>query len=149
MAPEKRLSGSDAVTLRPLAVMVVALFLFAGTAIALVVGVSLLSPNRLLDSLWKLNPAGAALFRSVGRASGVFLLMLGIGTLSAALGLLHGRRWAWWFAVALFTIEVCGDLISYFLTHDTLRALSGAMIASFFLYFLSRRDVRDYFAATR
>ncbi len=146
MATETRPSGSGAVTLRPLAVLVVAVFLFAGTGIAFVVGVSLLFPNRLLDPLWQLNPAGAALFRSIGRMSGVFLLAVGISILCAALGLLHRRQWAWWFAVALFTVEACGNLASYFLIHDGLRAVSGAMIASFFLYFLSRRDVRDYFA---
>jgi len=145
MTAEERASGSGAVALRPWAVSAVAVFLFAGTGIALAVGVSLLFPNRLLDPVWKLNPAGAALFRSIGRISGVFLLAVATSTLCAALGLLRGRRWAWWFAVALFTVEACGNLVSYFLIHEALRVLSGAVIPSFFLYFLIRRDVRDYF----
>src|SRR6476646_6955 len=73
---------------RPKTIVVIATFLFAATIVAIVVGESLLYPNTLLDSLWKFNPEGAALFHSIGRLSGVFLLALGVGTFFAALGLL-------------------------------------------------------------
>lgn len=130
---------------RPKSVPIVAAFLFAATAIAAVVGVSLLFPNRLLDRLWKLNPAGAAFFHSIGPISGVFLLALGGAMFAAARGLLRGRKWAWWFAAALFTVESCGNLISYFLIHDALRAITGFIISFVFLCCLCRRGVRDYF----
>jgi hypothetical protein len=78
---------------RPKTISIVAAFLFFATAIASIVGVSLLFPNRQLDLLWKLNPEGAVLFHSIGPASGVFLLALGAGTFVAARGLLAGRRW--------------------------------------------------------
>jgi len=121
------------------------LFLFAATVVAFVVGESLLFPNTLLDSLWKFNPEGAALFHSIGRLSGVFLLSLGVGTFFAALGLLRGQRWAWWFGVVLFATDACGDIVSYFLTHDALRSLTGAIISATFLVFLCRDSVRGYF----
>lgn len=70
--------------------MVIAIFLFAATIVARVVGESLLFPNTLLDNLWKFNPEGATLFHSIGRVSGVFLLTLGAGTFFGALGLLRG-----------------------------------------------------------
>ena len=73
-------------------VPVIAAFLFAATAIAGVVGVSLLFPNRLLERLWKLNPAGAVFFHSIGPVSGVFLLALGAAMLAAARGLLRGTQ---------------------------------------------------------
>ena len=111
--------------------------------IAAVVGVSLLFPNPLLDRLWKLNPEGAVLFRSIGRVSGVFLLALGGGTLAAAFGLLRGRRWAWWFAVVLFTINGAGDVVSYFIVHDALRSVAGVAVSAIFVYLLFRRDARD------
>jgi hypothetical protein len=130
---------------RPKTIVVIATFLFAATVVAFVVGESLLFPNTLLDKLWKFNPAGAALFHSIGRVSGVFLLALGVGTFFAALGLLRGQRWAWWFGVVLFATDACGDIVSYFLTHDALRSLTGAIISATFLVFLCRDSVRGYF----
>jgi len=69
---------------RPKTTPIVAAFLFFATAIASIVGVSLLFPNRLLEPLWKLNPEGAVLFHSIGPVSGVFLLALAMGTLGRA-----------------------------------------------------------------
>lgn len=135
----------QAVRYRPATIPIVAAFLFFATGIAFVVGVSLLFPNRLLDLMWKLNPEGAILFRSIGPVSGVFLLALGVGTFFAALGLLRGQRWAWWFAVFLFGIDSCGNAVSYFLTHDALRSGVGAIISATFLFFLCRHSVRNYF----
>ena len=130
---------------RPKTVVVVATFLFAATIVALITGESLLFPNALLDSMWRFNPEGAALFHSFGRISGVFLLALGAGTFSAALGLLRGRGWAWWFAVFLFAIDVSGNIVSYFFIHDALRFISGAIVSGTFLFFLCRYSVRGYF----
>jgi hypothetical protein len=130
---------------RPLPVTIVAIFLFLATAIAAVVGISLLFPNPLLDHLWELNRQGAALFHSIGRVSGLFLLVLGCGTLAAGFGMLRGRRWAWWFASILFAIDGLGDVVSYFIIHDALRAVTGIIVSSVFLYLLYRRNVRDYF----
>jgi hypothetical protein len=130
---------------RPGTIPVVSAFLFLATIIASVVGVSLLFPNRLLDRLWKLNPAGAVLFHSIGPVSGVFLLLLAVGTLAAARGLLAGRRWAWWFSVALFAIDAAGDIVSFFLVHDAIRTAAGVIISSAFLIALCRRTVRRYF----
>jgi hypothetical protein len=130
---------------RPKAIFGIATFLFIATIVAFVVGESLLFPNTLLDSLWKFNPEGAALFHSIGRLSGVFLLALGVGTFFAALGLLRGQQWAWWFGVALFAMDACGNIVSYFLTHDALRSSTGATISATFLVFLCRDSVRGYF----
>ena len=129
----------------PRAIVVIVTFLFVATIIALITGESLLFPNALLEYMWKFNPQGAALFHSIGRVSGVFLLALGIVTFFAALGLLRGRLWAWWFGVLLFSTDVCGNIVSYFLTHDALRSIAGAIISATFLFFLCRHSVRDYF----
>jgi hypothetical protein len=130
---------------RPLFVSVVAAFLFLAAVIAAMVGISLLHPNRLLEWLWQLNPRGAALFRSVGPMSGVFLLALGCGTLAAGFAFLRGHCWAWRFAVALFAVNATGDVVSYLLIHDALRALAGVLVSCVFLWLLGRNDVRRYF----
>lgn len=129
----------------PKTIVVIATFLFAATIISFIIGESLLFPNALLDKLWKFNPEGAALFHSIGRVSGVFLLVLGGGTFFAAIGLLRGQRWAWWFGVVLFAVDASGNIASYFLTHDALRSLTGAIISATFLFFLCRDSVRGYF----
>jgi hypothetical protein len=130
---------------RPGTIPVIATFLFVATIIAFITGESLLFPNALLDRMWKFNPQGAALFHSIGRISGVFLLALGVATFFAAVGLLRGQRWAWWFGVFLFGIDSCGNVVSYFLTHDALRSATGAIISATFLLFLCRQPVRSYF----
>jgi hypothetical protein len=132
---------------RPASITVVAGFLFLATVIALVVGFSVFFPNPLLDRLWRLNPSGEALFRSTGRISGVFLITLGCGTFAAALGLLRGRKWAWWFAVTLFAIDSAGNLVSYFLIHDPFRTIFGAIISLSFLSLLCTRKARGYIAS--
>ena len=134
---------------RPLFVTIVAAFLFLATVVAVVVGISLLHPNRLLGWLWQLNPQGAAYFRSIGPMSGVFLLALGSATLAAGFAFLRGRRWAWWFAVALFAVNATGDVASYFLVHDAPRALAGILVSGVFLCLLGRNDVRGYFFRNR
>jgi uncharacterized membrane protein (DUF2068 family) len=130
---------------QPLSVTVLAGFLFLATAIAAVVGISLLFPNPLLDWIWELNKPGASLFHSVGRISGVFLLALGIGTLAAGFGLLRGRQWAWWFAVVLFAIDASGNVVSWFLIHDALRTAAGLLVSTAILCLLAGRNVRSYF----
>ena len=131
---------------RPKTVVIVAAFLFAATIVAFIIGESLLFPNALLDYMWRFNPEGAAVFHSIGRISGAFLLALGVGTFFAARGLLRGRSWAWWFAVILFAIDSSGNIVSYFFVHDALRSISGMIISGIFLFFLCREPVRGYFS---
>ena len=130
---------------RPRTISVIAAFLFAATIVAFIIGESLLFPNALLDYVWRFNPEGAALFHSIGRVSGVFLLGLSVGTFFAALGLLRGRPWAWWFAVSLFAIDSAGNIVSYFFVHDALRSIFGTIISGTFLFFLCRESVRGHF----
>src|ERR1700758_1066184 len=121
---------------RPKPVTVVASFLSAATVIALFVGANLLFPSRLLDRIWELNPAGAAAFRTLGRFSGVLLLVLSLALLAGSIGLWRGRRWAWWFALILFSVDISGNVAGYFLTGDCLRSAAGAAISTAFLVIL-------------
>jgi hypothetical protein len=139
------MTATDLERHRPGTIVVIATFLFAATIVAFITGESLLFPNALLDYLWKFNPQGAALFRSIGRVSGVFLLALSVGTFFAAIGLLRGSRWAWWFAVFLFAIDASGNIVSYFFMHDALRSIAGAIVSGTFCFFLCRYSARGFF----
>jgi hypothetical protein len=125
--------------------VIVAGFLFVAAALAAVVGTSLLFPSRVLERLWEINPAAAPAFHAYGRISGLLLLALGLATFTAARSLLYGKRWAWWFAVALFAVNGLGDVVSFLATRDAMRSISGVTIAVVFLYFLTRAPVRRYF----
>ena len=136
-------------TARPRAVAVVAGFLFAATAIAAVVGAVLLFPGSRLDWIWELNPQAEASFRAIGRVSGALLWLLAAGCFAGAIGLLRGRRWAWWFAVALFTFNAGGDIVGLMATGDVPRSALGAAVSGGFLLALSQREVRRHFGLGR
>lgn len=125
------------------------MFLFAAAAMATITGASLLFPNAPMDRLWQFNKPAAAAFRSLGWISGAGLLVLGAASLAGGAGLLQGKRWAWVFAVVLFAVNGCGDVVSLLVTGDWLRSASGVAISAGFLYLLSRSRVRRYFRQGR
>ena len=130
---------------RPKAVPIVAAILFAATAIAVAAGGSLLFPNPLLDRLWTLNKPGEATFRSLGRVSGLPLLVIGAATCAAAVGLIKRKKWAWWLAVLLFAINGCTDVVGLIVARNWVRSGSSLVICAVFLYSLSRARVTQYF----
>jgi hypothetical protein len=92
--------------------------------------------------MWEMNRPAYIAFEKLGRLSGAILLTLAAMASIAGAGLLRGRGWAWWMAVALFAINGLGDLINLILSHDLLRGGTGVLIAGAFLFFLTRPGVR-------
>jgi uncharacterized membrane protein (UPF0136 family) len=132
---------------RPIGVFVVSLFLFAGTGIAAVTGFSLLWPGTFVDRLWTLNPAAYAEFASLGRVSGILLLVLGAATTIAGVSMLKGRRWGWMLAVVLFAINATGNAVRLF-GSERLKNGVGLLIVGGFLFYLTRPETRNYFKKT-
>ncbi len=130
---------------RPIALAIVAAFLWVATGIAVIVGISLLFPGTPLDRMWVLNRPAYAAFQSMGRLSGIFLLLLGSVTAAGARGLLQRRRWAWWLVIGIFVVNGIGDLVGLFVTRDVIRSGSGALVAAAFLSCLMTHEVRRYF----
>ena len=126
------------------AIAVIAAFLFAATAVAVVVGSALLFPGEFLDRLSELNKPAMVVFRSWGRAPGVLLLGVGASTLIVGVGLLRRRKWAWWLAIGLFAINGCGDLVSFIVVRDAVRSASGILICSVFVLLLRQHRVRFF-----
>ena len=117
---------------------VIAVFLFAATGIAFVVGLALLFPGPLLDWLAQFNRPGMEAFRTAGRWAAALLVFVGCFAATAAAGLLRGKKWAWWMAVGLFAVNGCGDVVGYALTRDAWHSGSGIVICSVFVYALLR-----------
>ncbi len=130
---------------RPKSVVVVAGFLFFATAIAVFVSSSLLFPNQVMYRLWELNWPGETVFVSIHGPASLFLIALGMGTCAAGSGLLRGRRWAWWFAMVLFAMDACGDVVSFVVTREILRAAIGVSLSGMFLVLLAQGRVRHWF----
>lgn len=78
---------------------------------------------------------------------GALLIPLGIASLAVAYGLFKGKGWSWTVAVVLSTIGVVVNVIS--LVTSNMGAIAGALVGiainAIVLYYLSRRNVREYF----
>jgi uncharacterized membrane protein (DUF2068 family) len=78
---------------------------------------------------------------------GAVLIPLGIASLVVAYGLFKAKSWAWVVAVVLSIIGVVVNVIS--LVTANMGAMTGALVGiainAIVLYYLSRRNVRQYF----
>lgn len=113
--------------------------------ICLVVGLALLFPGTFLDRIWVYNRPAHAAFQTFGEAAGAGFVVLGLVVGATAWGLSYGRRWAWWLAILIFSLNGIGDLVGLLATHDLLRSGSGMVIAAGFLAVLLRSKVRTSF----
>jgi hypothetical protein len=122
----------------PVAVRTVAIFSFLATAISFLTGSSLLFPQVAWHRLWEWNrPA----YEFVAEAhlqtmAGVLLLALGIVAAMAGWGLLRGKQWAWWIAVAVFAANGLGDLLTIVVQRDWVKGGSGVLRSGTRRYFL-------------
>jgi uncharacterized membrane protein (DUF2068 family) len=75
------------------------------------------------------------------------LIPLGIATLVVAYGLFKRKSWSWAVAVVLSTIGLAINVIS--LVTSNMGGITGALVGiainAIVLYYLSRRNVRQYF----
>jgi uncharacterized membrane protein HdeD (DUF308 family) len=84
---------------------------------------------------------------SILTALGALMIPLGIASLVVAYGLFKGKRWAWYVAVVLSIIGLVVNVIS--LVTSNMSAIAGALVGIAFegivLYYLFRRNVKEYF----
>ncbi len=130
---------------RPTGILVIGVFLLVGTAIAVVVGASLVWPGTFLDAMWNLNRKAYEQFAFLGRVAGLLLFVIAILTAVAGTNLLKGRKLGWWMAVSIFALNGAGDLVNCFVMGEILKGLVGLVIASGFLLYLFRPATRKYF----
>jgi hypothetical protein len=123
---------------------VVAVFLLAGTGIALLTAAMLLWPGTRLDWLWRLNPAAHAGFASLGKGAAILLVAVAVATLAASRGLWLGRPWGWWLSTGIFAVNVAGDLVRFWMG-DVLEGAAGLLIGGGFLLYMLQPHVTRYF----
>jgi hypothetical protein len=132
-------------TKRPLGIVIVAIIMFFAAFMALIVGISTIVPGTALDVLWTLNNSVPADFRFtfMGMIFGYFLVILGLIILSAGIGILKGRKWAWWIVVIIFALNGVGDVFR--LALGGIEGIVGILIAAGFLFYLTRPGVKKFF----
>jgi hypothetical protein len=134
---------------RPAGVTVVAVLQLAAAAIACVVSLSLLVPGTVLDRMWGLNPQVHAAFADHAMQVATILLLVGVLSAAAAVGLLRGQLWAWLLSVALFGINALGDIVSLAIARDWFQGLAGIVIDAAFLFQLLQANARRFFLQRR
>ncbi len=132
---------------RPKGVTFVAVIVFIAAAVALIVGISTIIPGTPLDFIWTVKNSFPAGFRSTttGMIFGYFILILGLIMIGSGYGLLKGKKWAWLTVLIIFLINGIGDAISV-AYGGGINGLSGIIIASAFLIYLTRPHVKEFFS---
>jgi uncharacterized membrane protein (DUF2068 family) len=159
-------SNNDLIRQRPTGVTILGILFVIAGAFSLLGGIATLvaipfvanvNPNVINDDLQlngqqqPLTPSEqTALAQGSGSiltVLGAVLIPLGIASLVVAYGLLKGKRWAWYVAVVLSIIGLVVNVIS--LVTSNMGAIAGAVVGIAFegivLYYLSRRNVKEYF----
>ncbi len=124
---------------------VVIAFLIFATLMAGFVGTLLLFPGRLLESLWRFNPEARLAFQSMGRLASILLFVVGGVACGGAVGIYRRRKWGWWLAIVLFSVNALGDAVSLFVMGRVLQSASGILISGSFLLYLMQPSVRRQF----
>jgi hypothetical protein len=131
---------------RPVGVLIVSIFAFAGTFVAILTGISIVHPGTFLDAMWNLNPAAHEQFVFLGKLAGYLLFCIAGIMAATGYGLMKGFRWAWWLAVAIFAVNGVGDTVNIFIG-EPLKGIAGLLIAGIFLFVLFRPTMKAFFAS--
>jgi hypothetical protein len=115
-----------------------AFFAFGAMMCALTVGL-LLFPGGPFDALWRLNPDARLGFESLGRWSFVIMVVVGTACLAAAIGLWRGALWGTRLALAIFAVNITGDIMNVFFRQDY-RALIGVPVGALMIFLLARQE---------
>lgn len=129
---------------RPTGILVIGALLLFGSALAIATGISLVHPGTFLDLLWALNRPAYSAFASLRRPAGLALFVIAVATTLTGLGLLKGKKWAWRLTVAIFALNIAGDVVRL-AADGVIKGALGLAIAVGFLVYLTRPGVRTYF----
>jgi len=132
--------------IRPKGVLIVGIIVFIAALLALIVGITIFVPGTPLDMIWNLKNSFPTGFRSssTGIIFGYFIVILGLILISAVWGLLKGMKWTWWVVLIVFLVNGIGDVISV-VFGGGLSGVSGIIIISAFIIYLTRPSVKGYF----
>jgi hypothetical protein len=131
---------------RPRGITALAIFFVAGALISATAGVSLLVPNGPLEPMWRINPKGREAFATMGAWGPALLAIVCAACATAAIGSWRLRVWGYRTAVAMFVLNLVGDIGNVASGREP-RALVGIPIVVLILFYLSRPRVRAAFTS--
>ncbi|HET9399540.1 MAG TPA: hypothetical protein VFO34_01195 [Candidatus Acidoferrales bacterium] len=129
----------------PVTVILIGIVMFVAAALAALVAYSLIFADEIFLTMVVMARPGLMFSLDHARLFGALFVAVALIVAYGAMGFLRGRMWAWWFAVALFAVNGCGDVMSFFATHDLVRSGGGLAVVTVFLVVLNSNGVRDYF----
>jgi hypothetical protein len=117
------------------------LFFLFGTIMSALAAMMLLVPGSFFEPLWRLNPRAREGFSTLGLWALLLMALVCVACTTAAIGLRRGKRWGYWTALAILSINLTGDIANAVIAHDwrTLIGLpiGGVMIA----YLVTKRNL--------
>jgi hypothetical protein len=130
---------------RPRRFVPIGVFFLFGATMAAYAAVTLLKPGTVLDRLWALNKTGHAQLASLGKGAGLGFVVLSALLCAAAVGWFQRRYWGWVLGTTIIALNAAGDLINGVMG-EWLKGAVGVAIAGLLLIYMTRSEVRNYFA---
>jgi len=109
--------------------------------------IALLTPNGLLEPMWRLNPQAQVAFRGMGTWAIVLMLAVAATCALSAWGLWSRARWGHRLAVGLIGVNVLGNVVNALIRSDV-RRLIGVPIGLALIAYLLSAGVRSQFTRT-
>jgi uncharacterized membrane protein (DUF2068 family) len=133
---------------RPRGFAAIGAFFVFGATMTAYAAVTLLVPGTFLDALWALNKRGHAGLLLLGRTAAVLFVVLCVLMALAAFGWFRRRRWGWVLGVTIIAMNAVGDVVNL-ARGEGLKGVVGVLIAGLLLIYMTRSEVRGYFAFIR
>ena len=126
---------------RPPGINALGLFFLFGAVISGLAAVMLMFPGTVLEPLWRLNPRAHEGFAAMGLWAVFLMLVVSGACATAVLGLRRCKRWGYWMALAILSIDIAGDATHAMIAHDW-RVLIGLPIGgAMVVYLVTKRSV--------
>src|SRR5437764_13339981 len=103
---------------RPAGITAVAVFFTFGTLMSGLAAIMLLFPGSALEPLWRLNPRAKDGFAALGVWAVLLMALVCAACGTAAVGLWRCKRWGYWTALAILSINLMGDTLNAAVLRD-------------------------------